>query len=245
MRWSSQARRLVSWRDADEIREERDGDGQPDALSPNAPDVQRAPTEVNDPTDPTDLAGATAPDDLSEFCVLLDTHAALLTRTAAALVGMSDAEDAAQEAVVRAWRAWPALRDRSAARSWLISITINVCRDWLRGRFGQRRRLTESLSGANDEPRPIAQLDADPGASDHAAALDLRHAISTLDDELRTIVALRYYAGMDSTTIGAALDMPAATVRTKLRRALGLLRERLGGVTAPATDTDTDTEGRR
>ncbi len=212
-------------------------------LSPDTPDGQRGPNDVSDPTAPTDLSSATTPDDLGEFCALLDAHAATLTRIAAALVGLSDAEDAAQEAVVRAWRAWPALRERTAARSWLISITINVCRDWLRGRFGQRRRLTESLTGANDEPRPIAQLDADPGASDHAAALDLRHAISTLDEELRTIVALRYYAGMDSTTIGAALGIPAATVRTKLRRALGLLRERLGGAAAPATDTDT--EGRR
>lgn len=182
------------------------------------------------------------------FCALIDVHATTLTRIAAALVGASDAEDAAQEAVVRAWRAWPELRDRTAARAWLISITINVCRDWLRGRFGARLRLTESLSGAGDEPRAIAQLDADPGASDHAAALDLRHAITTLDDDLRVIVALRYYTGMDSTTIGAALGMPAATVRTRLRRALGLLRDQLNGAQPsapkPATETN-ETEGRR
>jgi len=182
-----------------------------------------------------------ARDDLDEFCALLDTHAATLTHVAAALVGLSDAEDAAQEAVVRAWRAWPALRERSAARSWLITITINVCRDWLRGRFGSNRRLTESLRDVGDDPRPIAQLDADPGASDYAAALDLRHAIASLDEDLRTIVALRYYADMDSTTIGAALGMPPATIRTKLRRALGQLREQLGNVQPSATDT----EGRR
>jgi RNA polymerase sigma-70 factor (ECF subfamily) len=180
-------------------------------------------------------------EDLSEFSALIDAQAATLTRVAAALVGVADAEDAAQEAILRAWRAWPALRERSAARAWLISITVNVCRDWLRGRFGASRRLTESLSVIGPEPRPIAQLDADPGASDYAAALDLRHAISSLDDELRTIVALRYYADMDSTTIGAALGMPAATVRTKLRRALSQLRERLSGAQSPATDT----EGRR
>jgi RNA polymerase sigma-70 factor, ECF subfamily len=196
-----------------------------------------------------ETSGMRDADDLAEFSALLDLHAATLTRVAAALVGVSDAEDAAQEAVVRAWRAWPALRDRSSARAWLISITVNVCRDWLRGRFGARRRLTESLNGADDEPRPIAQLDADPGASDYAAALDLRHAITMLDDELRAIVALRYYAGMDSTTIGAALGMPAATIRTKLRRALSQLRERLDGAPAPepdpASNPASDTEGRR
>lgn len=178
--------------------------------------------------------------DLAEFCALIDAQAATLTRVAAALVGIADAEDAAQEAILRAWRAWPALRARSAARSWLISITVNVCRDWLRGRFGARRRLTESLTGDDDEQRPIAQIDADPGASDHAAALDLRYALSTLDEELRMIVALRYYAGMDSTSIGVALGLPGATIRTKLRRALTLLRARL------SVDPDSaDSEGRR
>lgn len=203
---------------------------------------------MTDMTDADGVSGAQGADELATFCALIDAHATTLTRIAAALVGASDAEDAAQEAVVRAWRAWPELRDRVAARAWLISITVNVCRDWLRGRFGARLRLTESLSGAGDEPRAIAQLDADPGASDHAAALDLRHAITTLDDDLRVIVALRYYTGMDSTTIGAALGMPAATVRTRLRRALGLLRDQLSGAQpaapGPATATN-ETEGRR
>jgi RNA polymerase sigma-70 factor (ECF subfamily) len=208
---------------------------------------QRVLSDLNAPHDTQATSDRRNADDLAEFCALIDLHAATLTRVAAALVGLSDAEDAAQEAVVRAWRAWPELRDRSAARAWLISITANVCRDWLRGRFGARRRLTESLTGAGDTPRPIAQVDADPGASDYAAALDLRHAITTLDDDLRIIVALRYYAGMDSTTIGAALGMPAATIRTRLRRALSQLRERLEGVHKPDADAAdaSDTEGRR
>jgi RNA polymerase sigma-70 factor (ECF subfamily) len=186
-------------------------------------------------------------DDLRVFCALLDAHAATLTHVAAALVGMGDAEDAAQEAIVRAWRAWPELRERTVARSWLITITINVCRDWLRGRFGVRRRLTESLDGVTDGARSIALLDADPGASDHAAALDLRHAVASLDEDLRVIVALRYYVGMDSTSIGAALGQPAATVRTKLRRALNQLRDQLSGDALRDTTSNpaTDTEGRR
>ena len=243
MGWSGQARRLAIGQGDDVA---------PDARHPMDGSSARRhdqPASPHDMTTAGGASGAAGADELATFCALVDAHAAMLTRVAAALVGASDAEDAAQEAVVRAWRAWPALRDRSSARAWLISITVNVCRDWLRGRFGARRRLTESLTGVGDEPRPIAQLDADPGASDYAAALDLRHAITTLDDDLRGIVALRYYAGMDSTTIGAALGMPAATVRTKLRRALSQLRERLEGAPAPdpnpVSDPASDTEGRR
>lgn len=196
------------------------------------------------------LPGAREDGELAQFSALLGGSAATITRIAASLVGIADAEDAAQEAILRAWRAWPALRERDSARAWLTSITINVCRDWLRGRFGASRRLTEPLEEADGATRALALLDSDPGASDHAAALDLRAAINTLDEDLRLIVALRYYAGMDSSAIGAALGMPAATARTRLRRALGLLRERLSGAGYPAlrpdfSATPDSTEGRR
>lgn len=230
MRWLGRASHLAIERDGDITRTSHAAGGQPGAAGWFSPLRSDA---MNDATNSDES-------DLAAFCALIDAQAAALIRVAAALVGSADAEDAAQEAIMRAWRAWPDLRARSAARSWLISITVNVCRDWLRGRFGARRRLTESLTGDDDEQRPIAQIDADPGASDYAAALDLRHALTTLDDDLRMIVALRYYAGMDSTTIGAALGLPATTIRTKLRRALTLLRARL------SVDPDSaDSEGRR
>ena len=202
------------------------------------------------PSQPWPRTGAS--DDLVPFSALLNESAATITRVAAALIGVNDAEDAAQEAILRAWRAWPELRERASARAWLTSITINVCRDWLRGRFGARLRLTEPLEdGAN--AGGLALFDSDPGASDHAAALDLRAAINALDEDLRLVVALRYYAGLDSTAIGAALGIPAATARTRLRRALGALRERLSGTGVPPLAPDvgmipdpTDTtEGRR
>src|SRR5215469_7527946 len=95
-------------------------------------------------------------------------------RIAKALIGHEDAEDAAQEAILRGLAAWGELRDIGAARGWLLRITYNVCADWRRGRYGTTRRLTQSLP--DDDAPPPALLGADPGASDHAAALDLRQA---------------------------------------------------------------------
>jgi len=173
---------------------------------------------------PGDAAGS----DAAQFNALVAQHAEKLLAVAAAIVGSADAEDAAQEAIVRAWQAWPTLRDRDAFGAWLLRITGNVGRDWLRGRFGPHRRLTEPLLEVETEADiPAALFAADPGASDHAAALDLRHAIGELDAELRVVVALRYYAGLDATEIGNALGAPPATVRTRLRGALRVLRERL------------------
>jgi RNA polymerase sigma-70 factor (ECF subfamily) len=154
----------------------------------------------------------------------LAAHKGIMICFAAALVGPADAEDAAQEASLRAWRSWAELRDAEAARSWLLRITVNVCRDWLRGRFGTRVRQTESLDAGETD---IAVLDLDPGGTRHAAALDLRSAINRLEEPLRVVVVLRYYANLDSTEIGLALGVSAATARTRLRRALGLLQEAL------------------
>jgi RNA polymerase sigma-70 factor, ECF subfamily len=167
-----------------------------------------------------EATGFTADD--AEFVALIPQYATAILRVAAALVGPADAEDAAQEAITRGWQAWPTLRDSSAARAWLLRITVNVCRDWQRGRFGTRRRLTEPLY--DDEAAPLAMLGGDPGASDHANAIDLRGAIGALDEDLRLVVVLRYYSGMDATEVGAILGIPPATVRTRLRRALRQLR---------------------
>jgi RNA polymerase sigma-70 factor (ECF subfamily) len=170
----------------------------------------------------------------------LAAHKDVMVRVAAALVGPADAEDAAQEASVRAWRSWDELRDREAVRSWLLRITVNVCHDWLRGRFGTRVRRTESLDAGSD----IATLDLDPGRMRYAAALDLRSAINRLEEPLRVAVVLRYYAGLDSAEIGASFGVPPATVRTRLRRALELLQAalttdpHLRAMRAQGSDTD-------
>jgi RNA polymerase sigma factor (sigma-70 family) len=166
------------------------------------------------------------PGDNADFAALAPLHMPTMLRVAAALVGVADAEDAAQEALMRAWQARSSLRDAAAFRPWLVRITVNVCRDWQRGRFGTGRRLVEPFD-ISDAADLTAALGSDPGASDHTAALDLRAAIARLDPEYQVVVALRYYVGMDASEVGSALGVPSATVRTRLRRALSLLREHL------------------
>lgn len=156
----------------------------------------------------------------------LALHAEAARLVAMALVGPADAEDAVQEALVRGWQSWGTLRDRTSVRAWLLRITINVCRDWKRGRFGTHRRLNSPLDDADQQP--VVHLVSHPGATPHTAALDLRDAINQLDIPLRVVVVLRYYAGLDATEIGAALGIPSSTVRTRLSRALTLLRVLLG-----------------
>ena len=171
-----------------------------------------------------------------DFIALVPVYMEAVIRVAAALVGPADAEDAAQEAMVRGWQAWPTLRERGAVRAWLLRITVNVCKDWQRGRFGTQRLRSqplheEYLRGAASDGSWLAMIGLDPGGSDATMALDIRAALAALDEEPRIIVVLRYYAGMDSSAIGATLNLPAATVRTRLRRALVQLRTHLDSTT--------------
>ncbi|MGE5335666.1 MAG: RNA polymerase sigma factor [Nitrososphaerota archaeon] len=159
------------------------------------------------------------------FSSLVAPHTAAMVRAAAALVGTADAEDATQEALLRAWRHWPSLRDADAVHAWLLRITVNVCRNWQAAHFGTTRRLNDPLVLSERERMPVPK--SHPGDAPDADALDLRQAITLLPEDLRRVVSLRFYAGMDSTQIGAALDVPAATIRTRLRRALELLRREL------------------
>ena len=172
-----------------------------------------------------------------DFFALLTQYEKTLLRMAVAMVGPDDADDAMQEAVTRAWQAWATLREPESAGAWLLRIMGNVCRRWRNRRFGVSQRPSTSFDLLADEQNAmselecgtaLARLEAHPGDSDHARALDVRRAVNSLEDGLRLIVVLRFYAGLDSTAIGEALSMPSATVRTRLRRALGILRERLG-----------------
>ena len=126
---------------------------------------------------------------------------------------------------MRAWQAWPTLRNGAAVRPWLLQITLNVCRHWRRGLKGQQQAHLQALP--DDDSHLLALLDLDPGSSDHTGALDLRAAVNMLPDELRSVVMLRFYAGLDATEIGSALGIPAGTVRSRLHRALTQMHERL------------------
>ncbi len=162
--------------------------------------------------------------DYERFASLVTPHAATITRMAAALVGIPDAEDAAQEALLRAWRAWPGLREADSTRAWLMQITVNVCRTW-RARSLRLRQGSEE--GLQNEVPPQDAPSAMLGAIDHINALDLRQALLTLSADMRQVIVLRFYVGMDSTEIGELLSESPATVRGRLRRAVIQLRRTL------------------
>ncbi len=160
-----------------------------------------------------------------QFIELVASHITLIHHVAAALNGAADADDIVQETLLKAWQSRQSLRDVAAVRPWLVRIAVNICHDWQRHHLGLHHYAQLPMDETTFQISDLSHAaQAQPGTNEHAAALDLRSAISTLAEPLRLIVALRYFAGLDATEIGATLNIPAATVRTRLRRALAHLR---------------------
>ncbi len=162
--------------------------------------------------------------DERRFVATITPYIKDMVYVAIALVGPVEAEDVAQEALLRAWKAAATLREGSTVRAWLLRITANTCHDWRRGRAGTWARLITPLPDDVGETQALAAPDTDPGSNAAVERLDVRQRLSVLEDDLRGVVVLRFYAGLNATEIGAALDIPASTVRTRLQRALAQLR---------------------
>lgn len=165
--------------------------------------------------------------DDSQFVAIVSPYIKNMLHLAFALIGPADAEDAVQEALSRAWQAASAIREGDTVRAWLLTITANVCRDWLRGRHGTRARLIVSLSNSDssEDASPLnASTDDDPGSNISVQRFDLRQMVDLLEGDLRVVIVLRYYVEMNATEIGDALGLPPSTIRTRLQRALAQLR---------------------
>src|SRR5215831_5354901 len=101
------------------------------------------------------------------FAPLVLPHTPAMARVAAALIGLADAEDAAQEALMRAWNGWAALREVGAVRSWLLRITVNVCNNWRAGHFGTLHSRTQPLGPEGDEATAWSPVGVGPGTTEH------------------------------------------------------------------------------
>ena len=123
------------------------------------------------------------------------------------LAGEAAALDAVDEAVYRGFLHHRRLRQPEHFATWMTRILINVCNDELR-----RRRREQTV----DELPETAVQDYD--------ALPLRDAVERLPRELRAVVALRYFSGYTLAETAEILKIPAGTVSSRQRRALGLLR---------------------
>jgi RNA polymerase sigma-70 factor (ECF subfamily) len=139
-------------------------------------------------------------------------------RMAGLLLGNAhEAEDAVGDALVIAWQSFDRLRDTERFGAWFDRIVVNGCRDRLR-RHGVVRFI------------PIA-ADVDPADRDPFQAFIERDALLVGLDRLtgdeRIVVVLRFWADLSLDEIADRLEWPIGTVKSRLHRALGRLRDTL------------------
>ena len=122
----------------------------------------------------------------------------------------AEAEDATQEALLKAWRALGRFRRGEPFRPWLLAIVANEARNRRRS-AGRRLRLTLRAAA---EPRA--------GAPQPAGLLA---ALNELPDDARTVLLCRYVLGLSEQETAATLDVAPGTVKSRTSRALERLRE--------------------
>ena len=154
---------------------------------------------------------------------LVARHQDAAFRTAYFIAGRSgDAEDAAQEAFVKAFYALDRFRSGGAFKPWLLAIVANEARNRLRS-ASRRESLALRLAGG--------RRDGDAVPSPESAALArsdkeaLLRAMSGLSEDDRLVIAYRYFLELSERDMAVALGVRPGTVKSRLSRALGRLRD--------------------
>ncbi|HET9520240.1 MAG TPA: RNA polymerase sigma factor [Candidatus Limnocylindrales bacterium] len=127
------------------------------------------------------------------------------------------AEDATQEALVRAWRDLPSLRDVERFDAWLYRLLVRCCAD-----VGRHRRRWRA---------EITLLRTEPAEADRASELadrdQLERGLRRLNDAQRTILVLHFYVGLSPAEAAQALEIPVGTAKSRLHYAVESLRAAL------------------
>jgi len=146
----------------------------------------------------------------------------------------ADAEDVAQEAFIKAYRALPQFRGDSAFYTWLYRIAINTAKNAIVSR--DRSPLDFDLDMQNIEESNSMQLRlADPETLESLLQTEeirvtVNEAIEALPEDLRTAIVLRELEGLSYEDIAQAMDCPVGTVRSRIFRAREAIDRRLSEV---------------
>ncbi|HEX6853018.1 MAG TPA: RNA polymerase sigma factor [Candidatus Polarisedimenticolaceae bacterium] len=159
--------------------------------------------------------------DRAAFDVLVLQHRGAVMAVARRLLrSPADAEDAAQETFVRAWRSLRSWRRDAPLRAWLLTIAVNACRT-----RGARLRPDEPVDGAPEpvDPRPRA----DGALEEGEARRVVRLAVAALPPRQREVVLLKVFSGMTHEDVAGAMGLTVGAVKAHLHQAVANLRRRL------------------
>ena len=180
--------------------------------------------------------------DAGAFEQLVETYRDQVYRIALRMCGnAADADEAAQEAFLAAWKGLPNFRGDSQFSTWLYQLTTHAAIDLMR----------RDLKGAAEDITEVSAPDPAPGPQQQAERREtqeaVRDAILQLTPEYRQIVVLRFLEDLSYEEIGAALKLPSGTVKSRLNRAKAQLKDILsksGNLFGSPSVIHTETQGK-
>lgn len=177
----------------------------------------------------SDLVDRTRAGDMRAFEALMRRYNRTLYRTARAILrDDAEAEDAVQEAYIRAYAALGGFRGESKLSTWLVRIAANEA--LMRRRKNARSAVVVPMDGAAEE-RWEEAMSEEAGPERNAVGSEMRRLleerIDALPDDYRAVFMLRAVEELSVEEAATALGIPEATVRTRHFRARALLRESL------------------
>ena len=172
------------------------------------------------PNDEAELVACIAGRDEQAFRTAIERHAPLLHRIAYRMMSDAhEAEDIAQEAMLRLWDHAPRLDARSGVKlaPWLKRVTVNLAIDRLR--IAKRNSDSEVPDRADETPLADAQIEANEEGA------EARALIASLPDRQRAAIVLTYYEELPNAEAADALDMNIKAFESLLHRARAALRK--------------------
>ena len=164
--------------------------------------------------------------DADAYEQIVKAHQGIAFRMAYLVTGSAaDAEEAAQDAFVKAYRALGRFRADAPFRPWLLRIVVNEARNRRRGE-GRRANLALRAAAAESSGDAAPSPEATFLEAEQRAAL--LAAVNELREEDRLVIALRYFLDLSEVETASALGVRPGTVKSRLSRALERLRAQAG-----------------
>ena len=181
--------------------------------------------------------------DREAFGTLVEQYRDNVYRLAYRMCGNAyDADEAAQEAFVAAWRALPNFRGDAKFSTWLYRLTTNAAIDVMRR---EKRHQTvgdgEMIEVADDADSPQETVER----TEQQEAV--QKALATLSEEYREVLLLRYMEELDYAEIAEVLQLPSGTVKSRINRAKAALKTALlksGNIFGGSSVIHTETNGK-
>ena len=181
--------------------------------------------------------------DREAFGALVEQYRDNVYRLAYRMCGNAyDADEAAQEAFVAAWRALPNFRGDAKFSTWLYRLTTNAAIDVMRRE--KRHKAVgdgEMVEVADDTDSPQETVER----TEQQEAV--QKALATLSDEYREVLLLRYMEELDYAEIAEVLKLPSGTVKSRINRAKAALKTALlksGNIFGGSSVIHTETNGK-